>query len=62
MIPINLDASASMKGMKIKYGTEEYVFGVGRGGIKYMSYYYSDSEWAAFVAANAVDGKLNYKG
>ena len=62
MIPINLDASASMKGMKIKYGTEEYVFGVGRGGIKYMSYYYSDSEWAAFVAANAVNGQLNYKG
>ena len=61
MIPINLDASANMKGMQIKYGVEEYVFGVGRGGIKYMSYNYSDSEWAAYVAANAKDGQLNYK-
>lgn len=61
MIPVNLDASAALKGMKIKYGTEEYVYGVGRGGIKYMTYNYSDAEWATFVAENAVDNVLNYK-
>ena len=62
MIPINLDSSANLKGMKIKYGTEEYVFGVGRGGIKYMTYNYSDAEWAAFVAGNVDENnQLNYK-
>ncbi|MBQ7408213.1 MAG: hypothetical protein IJW13_02955 [Clostridia bacterium] len=59
MIPINLDSSAALKGMKIKYGTEEYVFGVGRGGVKYMTYNYTDAQWAEFVAAQG--GTLNYK-
>lgn len=61
MIPILLDSSAALKGMKIKYGSEEYVYGVGRGGIKYMTYNYNDEEWAAYVKSNAVDGQLNYK-
>ena len=62
MIPINLDSSAALKGMKIKYGTEEYVFGVGRGGVKYMTYNYSDAEWAEFVKANVDNNnQLNYK-
>ena len=61
MIPILLDSSAALKGMKIKYGTEEYVFGVGRGGMKYMTYHYSDNQWAAYVAHYAVGGQLNYK-
>ena len=62
MIPINLDSSAALKGMKIKYGTEEYVFGVGRGGIKYMTYNYSDAEWEEFVKANVdSNNQLNYK-
>ena len=48
--------------MKIKYGTEEYVFGVGRGGVKYMTYNYSDAEWAEFVKANVdSNNQLNYK-
>ena len=61
MIPINLDSSAALKGMQIKYYTEEYVFGVGRGGIKYMTYHFTDAEWEQFVKENAVDGMLNYK-
>ena len=59
MIPIMDDASAALKGMQIKYYTEEYIYGVGRGGIKYMQYYYSDAEWDAFVAEQG--GTLNYK-
>ena len=59
MIPVNLDASANLKGMKITYGTEEYVFGVGRGGIKYMTYNYTDFQWKKFVASQG--GELNYK-
>ena len=59
MIPVGTEASAALKGMKIKYCTEEYVFGMGRGGVKYMTYNYTDAEWTAFVAAQG--GTLNYK-
>lgn len=59
MIPTHNEASASLKGMQITYGTEEYVYGVGRGGIQYMTYNYTDEEWAAFVASQG--GILNYK-
>ena len=58
MLPIMDDASAALKGMQIKYYTEEYIYGVGRGGVKYMKYYYTDAEWDAFVKANS--GILNY--
>lgn len=59
MIPTHNQASASLLGYKVNYGTEEYVYGVGRGGIQYMTYNYTDTEWAAFVAEQG--GVLNYK-
>ncbi len=59
LLPINNESSAALKGMQIQYYTEEYVYGVGRGGIKYMTYNYTDEEWAAFVAEQG--GELNYK-
>ena len=59
MIPIMDASSATIKGMQIKYYTEEYIFGMGRGGIKYYTYNYTDAEWDAFVASN--NGLLNYK-
>ncbi len=59
LIPINNESSAALKGMQIQYYTEEYVYGVGRGGIKYMTYNYTDAEWDAFVASQ--NGQLNYK-
>ncbi len=59
LLPVNNESSAALKGMKIKYYTEEYVYGVGRGGIKYMTYNYDDYEWRQFVKKQ--NGKLNYK-
>ena len=59
MIPIAYDSSAALKSMKIEFYTEEYIYGVGRGGVKYTKFNYNDSEWAAFVASKG--GKLNYK-
>ena len=59
LIPINNESSAALKGMQINYYTEEYVYGVGRGGIKYMTYNYTDAEWDAYVASQG--GTLNYK-
>ena len=59
MIPLTGEASAALKGMQINYYTEDYVFGVGRGGLKYMTYNYTDAEWADFVADKG--GSLEYK-
>ncbi len=59
MLPLDDEASAALKGMQINYYTEEYVYGVGRGGIKYMTYNYTDAEWAKFIDEN--NGKLNYE-
>lgn len=59
LLPLNNESSAALKGMQIKYGTEEYVYGVGRGGVKYMQYWYTDAEWDAFVQSQG--GTLNYK-
>ena len=57
-LPIMDDASAQMRGMQIEYYTEEYIFGMGFGGLKYYTYNYSDAEWEAFVAEN--NGQLDY--
>lgn len=59
LLPLNNESSAALKGMQIKYYTEEYVYGVGRGGIKYMTYNYCDCDWDAFVASQG--GTLNYR-
>lgn len=58
MIPMVDDSSASLKGMQVEFYTEDYIYGVGRGGVKYMTYNYTDAEWAEFVTEQG--GKLNY--
>ena len=59
LIPLVDDAGAGLKGMQITYGTEEYYYGIGRGGEKYMTYNYTDAEWEEYVASQG--GQLNYK-
>ena len=58
-IPIMDDAGAQIRGQQVNYYTEEYIFGMGFGGVKYYTYNYTDAEWDAYVAAN--NGQLNYK-
>ncbi len=57
-IPAIGDAGATIKGMQLKYYHEEYMFGMGFGGIKYMTYNYTDAEWDAYVKAQG--GTLDY--
>jgi oligopeptide transport system substrate-binding protein len=59
MIPMVDDASAQMRGMQIEYHTEDYIFGMGFGGVKYYTYNYDDAQWDEFVASQG--GTLNYK-
>ena len=58
-IPLMGDSSALLKGMKVEYYTEDEVFPMGRGGVKYMTFNYTDAEWDAYVAEQG--GTLNYK-
>ncbi len=58
-IPIMDDASASLRGMQIHYYTEDYIFGMGRGGIKYYTYNYTDADWDAYCASQNYN--LQYK-
>lgn len=59
MIPMLDASSASLKGMQVEFYTEDYIYGIGRGGLKYMTYNYSDAEWDEYVALQG--GILNYK-
>lgn len=58
MIPTHNEASASLLGYQVEYGTQEYVYGVGRGGIQYMTYNYTDVEWEEYLAEQG--GVLKY--
>lgn len=57
-IPLSGNATAQLKGMQIQYHTEEYIWGMGFGGIKYYTYNYDDAQWADYV--NSQGGKLDY--
>ena len=58
MIPLMTDASASLRCMRVNYKTEEYILGLGRGGIQYYTYTHTDEEFAAFVQQQG--GTLDY--
>ena len=57
-LPIMDNASAQLRGQQIEYYTEEYIFGMGFGGMKYYTFNYTDAEWDAYVASNG--GELDY--
>ena len=60
IFPVSTDASASLRCMRVNYKTEEYVVGMGRGGIQYYTYAMDDAEFLAYAAAQD-GGVLNYK-
>lgn len=58
-VPVFSMYYANLMGYKTDYVTYEYNTFMGYGGIRYMSYNFDDTEWAAFVAEKG--GTLNYK-
>ena len=60
IFPVSTDASASLRCMRVNYKTEDYVVGMGRGGIQYYTYAMDDAEFLAYAAAQD-GGVLNYK-
>ena len=45
LIPVYALGSKSLRSYKVEYGTDEYITGIGYGGIQYMTYNYTDAEW-----------------
>lgn len=58
-IPVANSFSAELVSYKIEYVTTEYNTFMAYGGMKYISYNYSDSDWTDYV--NSQGGSLNYK-
>lgn len=58
-VPLYNDYSASLIAHKVDYITYVYNTFMGYGGMKYMTYNYSDSAWAQHLANN--NNKLDYK-
>ena len=52
-------SEASLLSMKINYPTYDFVFEVAYGGIRFMTYNFTDAEWAAFCEEN--NNQLNYQ-
>lgn len=59
LLPLSNQSSASLLGLQVEYGQKEYVYGVGRGGIQYMTYNYDDTEWDAYV--KSLGGIIKYE-
>ena len=57
-LPLMTDATASLKCMRVNYKTEDYILGLGRGGIQYYTYTHTDEEFAAYVQQQG--GTLDY--
>ena len=57
-IPMLQDGGMSLLSQQVYYVVEEYNPVMGRGGIAYMKYNYSDAEWTEYVASQG--GELKY--
>lgn len=57
-VPISNYYGASLVSYQIEYITTEYNTFMGYGGIRYMTYNFTDAEWAEYVVNNEIDYKL----
>ena len=58
-IPMLQDGSFYLLSQKVEYPTEKYNPVLGFGGLKYLSYRFTDGEWSDYVRKQG--GQLNYK-
>ena len=58
-VPLYYNFGASLISFKVDYVTYDYNTFLGYGGVRYMTYNYTDEEWAQYVASQG--GNLNYK-
>ena len=51
VIPLCEGRTNQLWGKQVSRALEDYVFGLGFGGVKYLTYAYSDREWASYVSS-----------
>ena len=59
IFPTSTDASAALRCLRISFKTDNYVLGMGFGGLKYFTYAMSDAEFVAYAKAQE-GGILDY--
>ena len=59
IFPIQTDSVAALRCMRVNFKTDEYVVGMGFGGIEWRTYAMDDAEFASYVSSQG--GVLNYK-
>ena len=61
-IPLAVTTSCSLSSYKVEDYTDEYNIMYGFGGLRLMSYNYTDAEWSAYVAEQVgANGQLDYQ-
>ena len=51
-IPLVARGSTSLYSVKVKYATNKYINLVGYGGIRFMTFNYTDKQWNEFIKSN----------
>ena len=59
--PILSRSSASLTSFKVKYGTENYIPLMGYGGVRYMTFNYTNDEWAQALKDGTINADLYRK-
>jgi hypothetical protein len=59
-IPAMDQGSYSLRSYKINACSSDYVYGVGRGGIRYYTYNFTDSAWKTYIKEKGSNGILDY--
>jgi oligopeptide transport system substrate-binding protein len=56
VIPLSEGQTRELWGEQVRLPAEDYIFGLGFGGVKYLTYEYSDREWADHLAGGGFPG------
>ncbi|MCR5079329.1 MAG: hypothetical protein K6B65_05395 [Bacilli bacterium] len=56
--PVISRSSASLTSYKVEYGTDQYIPLMGYGGVRYMTFTYSDAEWADAIKTGKINADL----
>ena len=59
VVPVLRQGTAQLRSYRIRFGRETYGPGLGRGGVRYLTFDYTDGAWAAYCAAQT-GGVLRY--
>ncbi len=59
VIPMSEGRTCQLWGRQVHCAADDYIFGLGFGGVKYLTYAYSDREWQDYV--KACGGNLDYR-